>query len=154
MDDARRDQARPARRPAPGGPGAADDARYSSLFTHHPHATYSVDRRGYYTDANARALEMTGLSLEEMRRTHFAEVIHPDDAHLEYGPLSSELRNWAITDARFPADTVEGAAAQFMWGCHFNRALNDNDGIVPVIGDNDTLMAMLFIAELLADEGL
>lgn len=56
--------------------------RYSSLFSHHPHAAYSVDRDGYYTDANQRALEMTGLSLEEMRRTHFAQVIHPDDVHL------------------------------------------------------------------------
>ena len=56
--------------------------RYASMFTHHPHAAYSVDRRGYYTDANCRALDMTGLSLEEMRRTHFSEVIHPDDVHL------------------------------------------------------------------------
>jgi PAS domain S-box-containing protein len=52
--------------------------RYSSMFTHHPHAAYSVDPDGYFTDANARALEMTGLTLEQMRRTHFAEVIHPD----------------------------------------------------------------------------
>lgn len=56
--------------------------RYSSLFSHHPHAAYSVDCLGYYTDANQRALEMTGLSLEEMRQTHFAQVIHPDDVHL------------------------------------------------------------------------
>lgn len=53
--------------------------RYASLFTHHPHAAYSVDPGGYYTAANARALAMTGLSLEEMRRTHFSQVIHPDD---------------------------------------------------------------------------
>lgn len=56
--------------------------RYASLFTHHPHASYSVDRRGYYTDANERALEMTGLSLDQMRRTRFSEVIHPDDVRL------------------------------------------------------------------------
>jgi PAS domain S-box-containing protein len=56
--------------------------RYESIFTHHPHAAYSVDRRGYYTEANDRALEMTGLSLEQMRRTHFTEVIHPDDLPL------------------------------------------------------------------------
>ena len=56
--------------------------RYASLFTHHPHAAYSVDTRGYFTDANERALEMTGLSLAEMRQTHFRQVIHPDDLHL------------------------------------------------------------------------
>ncbi len=56
--------------------------RYASMFTHHPHATFSVDPRGCFTDANPRALEMTGLSLEQMRQTQFAEVIHPDDLPL------------------------------------------------------------------------
>ena len=41
--------------------------RYASLFTHHPHAAYSVDERGCFTDANDRSLEMVGLTLEEMR---------------------------------------------------------------------------------------
>lgn len=55
--------------------------RYASLFHHHPHATYSLDRRGNFTDANDRALSMGGLSLEQIRETHFAQVIHPEDAH-------------------------------------------------------------------------
>ncbi len=55
---------------------------YASFFHHHPHATYSIDRNGYYTDANHRALEMTGLTLEQMKETHFSQVIHPDDLHL------------------------------------------------------------------------
>ena len=58
---------------------AQSSERYASMFHHHPHATYSVDEHGYFTDANDRTLEMTGLSLEEMRQAHFAEVIHPDD---------------------------------------------------------------------------
>ncbi|GAB3028389.1 hypothetical protein GCM10011376_16080 [Nocardioides flavus (ex Wang et al. 2016)] len=53
--------------------------RYASLFTHHPHAAYSVDQRGFFTDANDQALAMAGLTLEEMRQAHFAQVIHPDD---------------------------------------------------------------------------
>lgn len=61
---------------------AQNSASYASMFTHHPHAAYSVDRHGYYTDANGRALEMTGLSLQELRQTHFSEVIHPEDKHL------------------------------------------------------------------------
>ena len=61
---------------------AENSERYSSLFTYHPHATYSVDRSGYYTHANHRALAMTGLSLEQMKETHFAQVIHPEDLHL------------------------------------------------------------------------
>ena len=79
--------AKPAVKPAVEsslGEGALDQAveRYASMFTHHPHATYSVDRRGYFTDANQHALDMTGLTLEEMRQTHFSKVIHPEDVHL------------------------------------------------------------------------
>ena len=46
------------------GDGARPESseRYASMFTHHPHAAYSVDTRGYFTDANDRSLEMTGLS--------------------------------------------------------------------------------------------
>lgn len=61
---------------------AEGSERYASLFTHHPHAAYSVDRHGYFTDANHPALAMTGLSLEQMREAHFSEVIHPEDLHL------------------------------------------------------------------------
>lgn len=61
---------------------AGSGERYASLFTHHPHATYSVDLNGYYTDANPRALAMTGLTMQQMRETHFALVIHPEDVHI------------------------------------------------------------------------
>ena len=61
---------------------AQGSERYASMFTHHPHAAYSVDPRGYFTDANDRALEMTGLDLQQMRETHFTEVIHPEDRQL------------------------------------------------------------------------
>ncbi|NYE37356.1 PAS domain S-box-containing protein [Nocardioides cavernae] len=56
--------------------------RYASLFTYHPHAAYSLDPRGFYTDANPRALEMTGLTLDELRHAHFAQVVHPADLPL------------------------------------------------------------------------
>jgi len=56
--------------------------RYASLFTYHPHAAYSLDPKGYYTDANPRALEMTGLTLDELRKAHFAQVVHPEDLSL------------------------------------------------------------------------
>ena len=67
--------------PATLGEGALAQSteRYASLFTHHPHAAYSVDQHGFFTDANAQALAMAGMTLEEMRQAHFAQVIHPDD---------------------------------------------------------------------------
>ena len=74
--------------PAPADRGLGEPAleqsleRYSSLFTHHPHAAYSVDPRGYFTDANALTVEMTGLDLAQLRETHFSVVIHPDDRDL------------------------------------------------------------------------
>lgn len=58
---------------------AQGSARYASMVAHHPHAVFSVDRDGFYTEANAHACAMTGLSLEQMRRTHFADTIHPAD---------------------------------------------------------------------------
>lgn len=70
---------------------AESTERYASLFTYHPHAAYSVDRRGYYTDANPRALEMTGLSLQRMRETHFSQVIHPEDLHLIQGAFDGAM---------------------------------------------------------------
>lgn len=57
---------------------AESSERYSSMFTHHPLAAYSIDCNGCFTDANARALEMTGLTLQDLLGTHFAQVIHPD----------------------------------------------------------------------------
>ncbi len=70
--------------PATLGEGALAQSseRYASMFTHHPQAAYSVDEHGFFTDANERALEMTGLSLDELRQAHFARVIHPEDLHL------------------------------------------------------------------------
>jgi PAS domain S-box-containing protein len=85
------------------GEGALDQAveRYASMFTHHPHAAYSVDRRGYFTDANQRALDMTGLTLEGMRQAHFAQVIHPEDVHLLQDAFDQALAGTPqVVDAR------------------------------------------------------
>lgn len=92
---------------------AQSSERYASMFTHHPHAAYSVDARGYFTDANVRALQMTGLTLEQMREAHFREVIHPEDLHVIQGgferamtgePQLEEARvvdvDGAVTDIR------------------------------------------------------
>lgn len=75
--------------------------RYASMFTHHPHATYSVDEHGYFTDANQHALAMTGLTLEEMRKAHFAQVIHPEDLHvIEAGFRGAMAGEPQVMDAR------------------------------------------------------
>jgi PAS domain S-box-containing protein len=64
---------------------AQSSERYASMFVHHPLAAYSIDALGFFTDANPLPIAMTGLSLEEMRGTHFSQVIHPDDRDLIQG---------------------------------------------------------------------
>ncbi|MFC7362071.1 sensor histidine kinase [Nocardioides astragali] len=87
---------------------AESSQRYASLFTYHPHAAYSVDRRGYYTDANPRALEMTGLSLQQMRETHFSQVIHPEDLHIIQGAFDGAMTGETqLVEARVLRDDGE-----------------------------------------------
>lgn len=74
--------------------------------------------------------------------------IHRDDAHLEYGPISTELREIALYDeGKF---TTERDCAWAFLKAELPRnfiALNDDDA------DLASFLA-LFVAELLADEGL
>ncbi len=65
--------------------------RYASMFTYHPHAAYSVDPQGYFTDANAHALQMTGLTLEQIREAHFGQVVHPEDLPIIQGGFERAL---------------------------------------------------------------
>jgi PAS domain S-box-containing protein len=53
--------------------------RYRSLFSYNPHAAFSLDLEGRYTDANPACLKMTGRTLEEMLQINFSQVIHPED---------------------------------------------------------------------------
>lgn len=71
---------------------------------------------------------------------------HPDDAHLEYGTLSSALRNTVINGVTAVAFLpATGAVASL-----FPELQNE---WWDLSGDA-RLMQFLFIAELLADEGL
>ncbi|MBS2939155.1 PAS domain S-box protein [Nocardioides sp. J2M5] len=72
-------------------PTSADGELYASMVAHHPHAVFSVDREGRYTEANAHARAMTGMSLDEMRRTHFLQTIHPGDHELMLGAFAHVL---------------------------------------------------------------
>lgn len=83
------------------GARAQSSERYASMFTHHPHAAYSVEPDGFFTDANPRALEMTGMTLKQVRETHFSQLVHPEDLHLIQdgfdGALAGEPR---VVEAR------------------------------------------------------
>jgi PAS domain S-box-containing protein len=70
--------------------------RYRSLFTHNPHAVFSLDLEGYYTDVNPATETLTGYTRDEMREMTFLDIIHPDEGQRVYsefiGVLSGEPR--------------------------------------------------------------
>lgn len=76
--------------------------------------------------------------------------IHPDDAHLEYGPLSSSLRESVINYAHEEQSKL--IAAKYACGALGIDAFMVFRSPADTIEELD--MFLLFCAELLADEGL
>ena len=70
--------------------------------------------------------------------------IHPDDAHLQYGPISTALREIA--------ETLNALSPAIVWGA-FVDACGDE---MPPIFNNKLhhSLFMLILSEALADEGL
>jgi hypothetical protein len=91
----------------------------------------------------------SGIMSESGRRR-----IHPDDAHLEYGPLSSAIRkrtvhideDGALTKDEWTAYWAGLSFAGFGGGVFYLA--------VDSVARDEQLMHLLFIAEALADEGL
>jgi hypothetical protein len=71
--------------------------------------------------------------------------VHPDDAHLEYGPLSTAMRNSVLYEA-WPLDSIYRAAEKL-----FHDAYDFPPGPTQ---QYDWGMQKLMFAEYLADEGL
>jgi hypothetical protein len=83
--------------------------------------------------------------------------IHPDDAHLEYGPISQALIDWTL----YGYDTInhpeiDAAEGYFNWRLVIEKLPDPR--LVALLGKTTTPdewgMFRLFMAELLADEGL
>ena len=71
--------------------------------------------------------------------------IHPDDEHLQYGPISTELREMAADDSWKPNSyRVLAAAAANEFKEYFDSRQ----------GEPDYPLFYLFLAEFLADEGM
>lgn len=67
--------------------------------------------------------------------------IHPDDAHLQYGPISTALRNHALG---LPLNGT----------CWFARLALHTDGDLQTLPPFDRYVFLLLMAEVLADEGM
>ena len=73
--------------------------------------------------------------------------IHPDDAHRQHGPISSEFR----TLAKAPPTMVEGCGA--VAHAYINK-YKFSDEVYMSMPDLDQSLFLLLISEVLADEGL
>jgi hypothetical protein len=67
--------------------------------------------------------------------------IHPDDEHLQYGPISTEVRNYAL-------------GLPLTGTCWFARLALHSDGDLHALSPNDRYVFLLLVAEALADEGM
>jgi hypothetical protein len=67
--------------------------------------------------------------------------IHPDDEHLQYGPISTALRNHALGLPK----------VETSW---FSKLLLHSDGDLHALSPNDRYVFLLLVAEALADEGM
>ena len=74
--------------------------------------------------------------------------IHPDDEHLQYGPISSALRGMADVMDSYAIDNFYWSAAREVAETH------EADWSVCVDSELHRSLFLLFLAEALADEGL
>ena len=58
---------------------AESTERYRSLFAYNPHAAFSLDLRGRFTDANVIAQRLSGYSLAELCEMEFSALICTED---------------------------------------------------------------------------
>jgi hypothetical protein len=71
--------------------------------------------------------------------------IHPDDAHLQYGPISTAMRETGLQDVQHVWKMPHGLEVWLSFSDHID--LNAAD-------DDTTSNFLLILAEALADEGL
>lgn len=95
------------------------------------------------TNTDGEFRSTCAVPLWDMDESAYSWRIHPDDAHLQYGPISSALRDAAVTGA-FPY-TVAGLMAET--AVRYEREYG-------VVFADDYIMFLLLLAEALADTGL
>ncbi len=66
--------------------------RYRSLFDYSPHAAFSLDVDGRFTDANAVAQELSGYTLAEFRERDFTAMIRPEHVERTLAAFEGALR--------------------------------------------------------------
>jgi hypothetical protein len=100
--------------------------------------------RGARIEGSYKGFE-TWSSVSAVRLDNFYDYrIHPDDAHLQYGPISTALRNEALAETwGVRWHCADAFIAEYMTGSPWL-----------VHSFSDTRMFLLILAEFLADEGM
>jgi hypothetical protein len=88
----------------------------------------------------------TDMSLGHMCDAQSKACIHPDDDHLQYGPISTALREMAANPSYELAHTDEFG----MWSLLYKDWCDCRD----LASERDVSLFLLILAEALADEGL
>ncbi|AMM49925.1 hypothetical protein TH61_00285 [Rufibacter sp. DG15C] len=71
--------------------------RYKALFDYNPDAVYSMDAYGYYTSANKVALQLFGLSHEELLQKHLFNFATPENLEVTKADFKKVLRGESIS---------------------------------------------------------
>jgi PAS domain S-box-containing protein len=71
---------------------AESNERYRSLFAYSPHAAFSLDLEGTFTDANEVAQRLSGYCLDELRTMTFTRVICEEHVPLTVTAFEQALR--------------------------------------------------------------
>jgi hypothetical protein len=105
--------------------------------------TYGSEYREY-GDSHSWA-EITRISLEEFDHNYYR--IHPEDVHLQYGPVSTALREMAEDPALWTSKC-------WKWSIASSAANEFTIYFDSRTGEPDYPLFYLFLAEFLADEGI
>jgi hypothetical protein len=102
------------------------------------HAAARGARIGWYLEGEFHP----ALSLPYLQSNPDLHEIHPDDAHLQYGPISTALRDVALTNDCDGADIPYIEVTLLSEEGHFNST------------EEQRCVFLLILAEALADSGL
>ena len=102
---------------------------------------------GQYGDSHTWA-EITRIPLDEAHRVYYR--IHPDDAHLQYGPVSTALRgaaakDFSVYEEHHKVYTYAAFEMADVYEASWNKKYED---------ELHRSLFLLILAEALADEGL
>jgi hypothetical protein len=98
-------------------------------------------------EAPAVWVDTHSMPLDPFNTLFMHRRIHPDDAHLQYGPISTEFR----TLAKNPPPSTSGCGPVVK---NYINKYKSSDEVYRCMSNLDKSLFLLLISEVIADEGL